>query len=211
MKFRWLAVFAACTLGTPGVSAQTSPKPDLSRAKTIVSQVCVACHALDGNSAQPVNPVLAGQHAAYTAKQLSNFKPQSGKPAERPHNVMSPMVANLSAEDFRNLAAYFELQQPKPRSARDAELVSLGQAIYRGGVASKGITACSACHGPNGAGMPTQYPRLAGQHAEYTVAQLQAFRAGARANDPNRMMRAVAGKLSDKEIAAVAEYISGLR
>lgn len=211
MYFRWPAILAACMFTVPGVLAQDSAKSDPFKAEAIVRQVCVACHALDGNSAQPVNPVLAGQHAAYTAKQLANFKSQSGKPAERPHNVMGPMVANLSAEDVRNLAAYFEMQRPKPRSARDAELVKLGQAIYRGGVPSKGITACGACHGPNGAGMPMQYPRLAGQHAEYTTAQLQAFRAGTRANDPNRMMRAVAEKLSDKEIAAVAEYISGLR
>ncbi|MDH3286139.1 MAG: cytochrome c4 [Betaproteobacteria bacterium] len=211
MNFRWLAMPVVCVLAAPGAWAQTPPKADPSKGQAIVSQVCVTCHALDGNSAQPVNPVLAGQHAGYTAKQLANFKSQGGKPAERPHNVMGPMVANLSVEDMRDLAAYFEMQQPKPRTARDAELVMLGQAIYRGGVASAGIAACSACHGPNGAGMPVQFPRLAGQYAEYTAAQLRAFRAGTRANDRNRMMRAVAGKLSDKEIAAVAEYISGLR
>jgi cytochrome c553 len=211
MYFRRLAMLVACALATFGAWAQTPSKADPSKGQAIVSQLCVACHALDGNSAQPVNPVLAGQHAEYTAKQLANFKSPGGKPAERPHNVMGPMVANLSAEDMRNLAAYFEMQKPKPRAARDAELVTLGQAIYRGGVASKEIAACSACHGPNGAGTPAQYPRLAGQYAEYTSAQLQAFRAGARANDPNRMMRTIAEKLSDNEIAAVAEYISGLR
>jgi len=204
-------MLGACTLAAFGALAQTPPKADPSKGQAIVSQVCVACHALDGNSVQPVNPVLAGQHAAYTAKQLANFKSQGGRPAERPHNVMSAMVANLSAEDMRNLAAYFEMQEPRPRAARDAELVALGQTIYRGGVASKAITACTACHGPNGAGMPVQYPRLAGQYAEYMAAQLRAFRAGARANDPNRMMRAIAEKLSDNEISAVAEYISGLR
>lgn len=211
MNPRWLAIFAACALTARCAWAQTAPNADASKGQAIVSQVCVACHALDGNSTQPVNPILAGQHAAYTAKQLANFKSQGGKPAERPHAVMSPMVANLSLEDIRNLAVYFELQKPKPRTAQDAELVSLGQAIYRGGAASKGITACTACHGPNGAGIPAQFPRLAGQYAEYTTEQLKAFRAGTRANDPNRMMRAVAEKLSDKEIAAVAEYISGLR
>ena len=124
---------------------------------------------------------------------------------------MAGMVANLSAEDMRNLAEYFETQKPRPRAARDPELVKLGQAIYRGGIASKSVAACTACHGPNGAGVPVQYPRLAGQFSEYTAAQLRAFRAGERVNDPNRTMRAIAEKLSDREIAAVAEYISGLR
>lgn len=211
MNFRWLAVLGVGSLATFGALAQAPLKPDPSKGRTIVNQLCVACHALDGNSAQPVNPILAGQHAQYTFKQLANFKSLSGKPAERPHNVMSAMVANLSVGDMRDLAAYFEMQKPTLRAARDAELARLGQAIYRGGVASKGIAACSACHGPSGAGMPVQYPRLAGQYAEYTSAQLRAFRAGARANDPNRMMRAVAEKLSDNEIAAVAEYLSGLR
>ncbi len=205
------ALLAAYALAIPAALAQSVPQGDLAKAQAIVSQVCVACHALDGNSAQPVNPILAGQHAAYTAKQLANFKSQGGKPAERPHNVMSPMVANLSDQDIRNLAVYFEQQQPKPGSAHDADLVRLGQAIYRGGIAAKGVAACSSCHGPDGAGIPVQYPRLAGQYAEYTTAQLRAFRSGTRANDSNRTMRALAAKLSDQEIAAVAEYISGLR
>jgi cytochrome c553 len=112
---------------------------------------------------------------------------------------------------MRDLAAYFESQKPKPRAARDAALVRAGQAIYRGGVLAKGVAACTACHGPNGAGVPAQFPRLAGQFPEYVAAQLKAFRAGERANDTNRTMRAVAEKLSDREIAALAEYISGLR
>ena len=211
MNFRWLAMPVACLLATAGAFAQVSLKADPSKARAIVSQVCVACHSLDGNSTQPVNPILAGQHASYMAKQLADFKSGGGKPARRPSNVMSAMVANLSVDDMHNLAAYFALQKPRPRAARDADLVSRGQAIYRGGVAAKKIAACSACHGPSGAGVPTQFPRLAGQYAEYVSAQLRAFRAGARANDPNRMMRAVAEKLSDDDIAAVAEYISGLR
>jgi cytochrome c553 len=124
---------------------------------------------------------------------------------------MAGMAATLSADDMRELAAYFETQTAAPRMARNAELVKFGQAIYRGGILSKNVAACSACHGPNGAGMPAQFPRLAGQFADYTAAQLRAFRSGERANDPNRMMRAVADKLSDREIVAVAEYISGLR
>jgi cytochrome c553 len=209
--FRRSALFVTCAFFIPSALAQSVPEADPSKGQAIVTQVCVACHALDGNSAQPVNPILAGQHAAYTVKQLANFRSQGGKPAERPHNVMSPLVANLSDQDIRNLAVYFEQQQPKPASAHDADLVRFGQAIYRGGIAAKGVAACSACHGPDGAGIPVQYPRLAGQYAEYTAAQLRAFRSGARANDPDRTMRALAAKLSDQEIAAVAEYISGLR
>ena len=205
------ALLVAYVFAIPAALSQSFPEADPSKAKPIISQLCVACHGLDGNSEQPVNPILAGQHAAYTAKQLANFKSQQGTPAERPHNVMSPMVANLSEQDIRNLAVYFAQQEPKPGSANDADLVKRGQAIYRGGIAAKGVAACSACHGPDGAGIPVQYPRLAGQYAEYTAAQLQAFRSGTRANDPNRTMRALAAKLSDQEIAAVAEYISGLR
>ncbi len=210
MNFRWPFMLLAGTLLSPSAAAQ-SAQADLARGQQVATQACAACHGADGNSAIAVNPVLAGQHADYTLKQLMNFKPQSGKPAERPNAVMAGMVAALSADDMRNVAAYFESQQPKPRAARDPALVKQGQAIYRGGILSKNVAACSACHGPNGAGMPAQYPRLAGQYAEYTAAQLKAFRTGERANDPNRTMRATAEKLSDREIAAVAEYIAGLR
>jgi cytochrome c553 len=177
----------------------------------VVTQVCAACHGIDGNSAIPANPSLAAQHPEYTLKQLLNFKPRDGKPAERTNAVMGGMVANLSADDMNNLAAYFAGQKPKLRAARDPEAVKLGQTIYRGGILRKGVAACASCHLPNGAGIPAQFPRLAGQHAEYTALQLKGFRSGERANDPNRMMRAVAAKLSDKEINAVAEYIAGLR
>jgi cytochrome c553 len=191
--------------------AQALPKADPSRAQQLVDQICASCHAADGNSTLSVNPVLAGQHADYILKQLMNFRSLDGKPAERLNAVMAGMVASLSAGDMRNLAAYFESQKRKPRVARDPELARLGQAIYRGGILARNLAACTACHGPNGTGMPAQFPRLAGQFPEYTTAQLRAFRSGERANDPNRMMRAVAEKLSDREIAALADYIAGLR
>jgi cytochrome c553 len=196
---------------TAVANAQSESKADPARGQQISGQVCAACHGADGNSPLAPNPILAGQHAEYTQKQLANFKAQGGKPAERPSAIMAGMVANLSADDMRSLAAYFEAQKPRPRAARDPELVKLGQAIYRGGILSKSVAACGACHGPNGAGVPAQFPRLAGQFSEYTTTQLKAFRSGERANDPNRTMRALAEKLSDREIAAVAEYISGLR
>ncbi len=209
-SWRLVAVVAGM-LAVHGVLAQGVIKGDPAKARQIVTQVCVACHAADGNSAIPVNPSLAAQHPEYTYKQLMNFKPQGSKSAERNNAVMAGMVANLSEDDMKNLAAYFAAQKAKPGVARDAALVKQGEAIYRGGVAAKGIPACASCHAPNGAGMPAQFPRLAGQHGEYTSGQLKAFRAGQRANDAAQMMRGVAAKMSDQEIAAVSEYIAGLR
>jgi cytochrome c553 len=212
MRFRRPVALIAGWLMASAPLAQGLPKSgDPAKGQQIASQVCAACHNADGNSTQAVNPVLAGQHSEYTFKQLQNFKPQGGKPAERPSPIMAGMVATLSVEDMRSVAVYFESQNPKLRAARDAALVRLGQSIYRGGILAKNVAACTACHGPNGAGAPAQFPRLAGQFPEYVVSQLRAFRSGERANDPNRTMRAVAEKLSDREIAAVAEYISGLR
>jgi len=211
MKSRWLLALVAGTLIPALALAQAPPKPDPTQARQLVDQICASCHAVDGTSTLSVNPILAGQHADYILKQLMNFRSLDGKPAERSNAVMAGMVASLSAVDMRNLAAYFEAQKRKPRVARDPELARLGQAIYRGGILAKNVAACTACHGPNGTGMPAQFPRLAGQFPEYTTAQLRAFRSGERTNDPNRMMRAVAEKLSDREVAALAEYIAGLR
>ena len=193
------------------VAAEPPFKGDAGKAQGIVNQVCAACHAADGNSQIAVNPKLAGQIPEYLHKQLMNFKPAGGKKAERSNPVMAGMVGNLSSEDMRNLAAYFAGQTAKPGAAKSKDLVALGQKIYRGGLAAKGVAACSSCHGPNGAGMPSQYPRVSGQHAEYVEAQLKAFRSGERANDPNASMRTVADKLSDREIQAVADYVAGLR
>jgi cytochrome c553 len=208
--WRLLAVVVGA-LAAQNVLAQGVIKGDPAKAQQIVAQVCAACHAADGNSAITMNPSLAGQHPEYTYKQLMNFKSQGGKPAERNNGIMAGMVANLSEDDMKNLAAYFAAQKARPGVARDAKLVKQGEAIYRGGVAGKGVPACASCHAPNGAGMPAQFPRLAGQHAEYTSTQLKAFRAGQRTNDAAHMMRGVAGKMSDQEIAAVSEYIAGLR
>jgi cytochrome c553 len=205
----WAAV--AVALVAPAALAQGVVKGDLAKAQPIVTQVCVACHAVDGNSAIPANPNLAGQHPEYTYKQLRNFKSQGGKPAERSNGVMAGMVANLSDDDMKNLAVYFAAQKPKSQAARDAALAKQGESIYRGGIQAKGVAACASCHAPNGTGMPAQFPRVAGQYAEYTAAQLTAFRAGQRANDPAQMMRMIAAKMSDQEIKAVSEYIAGLR
>ena len=178
---------------------------DPAKAQVIVNQVCAACHGVDGNSPLSANPSLAGQHSEYLLKQLTEFK--SGA---RSNPVMTGMVANLSPDDMRNLAAYYSAQIPKQMGAKDKDLAAQGRKLYRGGNPSNNIAACAGCHSPNGSGIPAQYPRLASQHADYVAAQLKSFRAGDRANDPNQMMRATAIKLTDKEIAALAEYISGL-
>jgi cytochrome c553 len=188
-------------------AAEPAAKVDPAQAQQIVTKVCAGCHAADGNSVSPVNPVLAGQHADYIAKQLADFKSNT----ERKNPVMLGMSASLSPQDMKNLGAYFEGQKPKTRAAKDPALVKRGQQIYRGGIMAKGVAACTSCHGPNGAGIPAQFPRVAGQFPEYIAAQLQGFRAGERANDPNSMMRTVAAGLSDAEIKAVSEYIAGLR
>jgi len=177
----------------------------------IASQVCAACHAADGNGTAPANPKIAGQFPGYLHKQLMDFKAQGGKKPARESAIMAGMVANLSEADMAGLATYYAGQPLRPSGAADKDLASLGQKIWRGGVAASGVPACAGCHGPAGAGMPSQYPRLAGQFAEYTVAQLKAFREGARVNDPSGMMRGVAARLSERQIRAVAEYAAGLR
>ena len=203
-----MAIFAATLAG----AAEPTFKGDAAKAQAIVNQVCVGCHAADGNSAVALNPKLAGQFPEYLFKQMTNFKPAAaGKKAERENPVMAGMVAGLSTDDMRNLAVYYAGQVAKPANAKNKDLVATGQKIYRGGIAAKGVAACASCHGPNGAGMPAQYPRLSGQHAEYTEGQLKAFREGTRANDVSSMMRMVAAKLSDREIQAVSDYIAGLR
>ena len=205
------SVASAAALWSGTVAAQDAAKPDPAKGKNIASQVCAACHAADGNSAAAANPKLAGQGYDYLHKQLVNFQAQGGKKAERDNAVMAGMTANLSPVDMKNIAAYYASQKLIPASAKDKELASLGQKIYRGGNAASGVAACAGCHGPTGMGIPSQYPRISGQFAEYVELQLKAFRAGTRANDPNGMMRGVAGRMSDREIQAVSEYVAGLR
>lgn len=206
-----IIALAAILAAAAATAAEPPFKGDAAKAQGMVNQVCAACHAADGNSQIAVNPKLGGQIPEYLNKQLANFKAAAGKKAERDNPVMAGMVAGLSPEDMRNVAAYYAGQPAKPGAAKSKDLVALGQKIYRGGIAGKGVAACASCHGPNGAGMPAQYPRLSGQHAEYVEAQLKAFRSGERANDPGSMMRGVAEKLSDREIQGVSDYIAGLR
>ena len=201
-----LMVASAATAATPAATE----KIDLAKGQAIVTQVCAACHAADGNSLIPVNPKLAAQHPDYIAKQLHNFKVKPGaKEAERANAVMAAFAAGLSDGDIRNVSAYLGSQTLKPAVAKSKDTVDLGRKIYRGGIAEKGVPACAGCHSPNGAGIPAQYPRLGGQHAEYTESQLVAFRGGVRKN--NVQMVGIAARLSDLEMKAVSDYIAGLR
>jgi cytochrome c553 len=165
---------------------------------------CASCHGAAGNSTIAVNPKLAGQIAAYTHKQLVDFTtPQRNQP------VMTTYAKMLSDAEKRDVSAYLATQVQKQGAAKDKDTVELGKKIYRGGIAERGVAACASCHGANGNGIPSQYPRLAGQHQDYTVAQLQAFKGGARANSPQ--MTTLSQRMSDQEMKAVADYIAGLK
>ena len=192
--------FSASAAETPAVVAPV----EKNTVAQITSTICAACHNADGNSVITLNPKLAGQHPDYLVKQLTEFK--SGK---RANAVMSGMAAMLSDEDMKGVAAYFSNQNLVLGKAKTNGTGSLGEKIYRGGIASTNVPACAACHGANGAGIPKQFPRLGGQHSDYTLAQLRTFRTGERANAP--MMMAIATKMTDSEMAAVADYIQGLR
>ena len=204
-----MTALAAGLLAAAGAHAQAAGKPDPAKAQKLVDEVCAACHGADGNSSAPANPKLAAQHADYLRKQLHDFKAPEGKAAARPSAVMAGMVTILSDDDMNNLAAYYSAQKLKPSTARNKDTVALGQQIYRGGIAAKNVPACSGCHSPNGAGMPAEYPALAGQFADYTQDQQVQFRAGKRHNSPQ--MTAIAARLSDVEIQALSDYIAGLR
>ncbi len=213
MKRSLLALLCVMTaIGAQATdAAKAAPKGDATRGQAIATTVCAACHGADGNSQLAVNPKLAGQHPEYLFKQMKNFKAADGKPAERNSAIMNGMIAAFDDGQMRDLAAYFGSQVQTGDVAKNRETVELGQKLYRSGDLAKGLPACAACHGPAGAGLPAQYPRIGGQFAEYTEAQLKSFRDGVRANDPNKMMRMVAIKMTDAEIKAVSDYIAGLR
>ncbi|CAM2149520.1 MULTISPECIES: c-type cytochrome [Paraburkholderia] len=213
LNFAIVTITAGLAAGVSMIAMAADPatpaKPDLARGQAIAAQVCAACHAADGNSAGGAYPKLAGQHADYLVKQLKDFKPQpGGKPPVRNNAIMAGFASALSDQDMINVAAWFASQTPKPGFAHDAKTVPLGQKIWRGGIADKGVPACAACHGPTGQGIPIQYPRLSGQWSEYLVTQLTAFQQGTRNN--NEPMHTISHRLSDDEIKAVADYAAGL-
>jgi cytochrome c553 len=187
-------------------------KPDLAKGEALYNNgdtarnlpSCSSCHGAAGNSTISANPKLAGQHEAYLVKQLSNFQTP-----ERNQAVMSLYAKALKADEIANLAAYLGAQVQKPGAAKNKDIVAMGKKIWRAGIAEKNVPACAGCHSPNGAGIPAQYPRLAGQHQDYTVAQLAAFRSLARKN--STQMNTISKNLSEEEIKAVADYAAGLK
>lgn len=195
----------ATTLALSALCATAQDKkPDLAKGEASFGAVCAACHGADGNSGTPENPKLAQQHPQYLIKQLQEFK--SGK---RNNAIMKGFAAALSEQDMANIAYWVASKPAKAGFAKDKDLVALGERIYRGGIAERSVAACAGCHSPNGAGIPAQYPRLSGQHADYAKAQLTAFRDGVRVN--SLPMAQVAARLNDREIRAVADYMAGLR
>lgn len=211
MSFFSAAAIALASHAQADEAAQSAAyKGDATKGQPLASSVCGACHGPDGNSPSSANPKLAGQHAAYLFKQMKNFKAGPDGKSERVNAIMNGMIAPYTEEQMKDFAAYFAAQKQTGGEVKNRESLELGRKLYRGGDASKGLPACAACHGPAGAGLPAQYPRIAGQFAEYTEAQLKAFRLGERANDPNKMMQMVAVKMTDAEIRAVADYIAGL-
>jgi cytochrome c553 len=206
-----LIVFSSTAYAADAPTA-TPAKPDPAKGEALFTNgdagrnitACISCHGAAGNSTIVQNPRLAGQNEAYIVKELNNFKT-----ADRSNPIMSPMAKLLTDDDIKNLAAYLSVQVPKSDAAKNAATLALGKQIYRGGIADKNVPACAACHGPTGAGIPVQYPRLAGQHEDYTVAELTNFRAGTRTN--SAPMTTIAARLSDNEIKAVSDYIAGLK
>jgi cbb3-type cytochrome c oxidase subunit III len=213
MKMIVQLLLAAAVAATPFLAnaADASPaavakvvKPDLAKGEATYAAVCAACHGADGNSGTPTFPRLSQQHPEYLVKQLQEFKSD-----KRANAIMKGFATMLSDEDMKNVSYWVASKSAKPGSASDKQLVMLGERIYRGGIADRQIAACAGCHSPNGAGIPSLYPRLSGQHADYSVAQLTAFRDGTRKN--SLQMNQVAAKLNDREIKAVADYVAGLR
>jgi cytochrome c553 len=208
MKSTVVLIFAAIfasPFASPLFAAENKAtfKPDLAKGQATAA-TCMACHTADGTRGLPANPILQGQHPEYLVKQLTEFK--AGK---RKNAIMQGFAAILSEEDMKNVAAFYASKPALPGVAKNKDTVTLGEQIYRGGIMAKQVPACAGCHSPTGAGIPSQYPRIGGQHMEYTESQLTAFRSGLRAN--NAQMMTISARLSDTELKAVSDYIAGLR
>lgn len=201
-----------CALAMPlAASAQeaAAPRPDLKRGQEVANSICAACHGADGNSTIGVNPKLSGQDTVYLLKQLNDYARPAGDKNARVNSIMTGILGGIPAADRLHVAAFYASQPHTPGAARNRDTLETGQRIYRAGIPERGVPACGGCHSPSGAGIPAQYPRLAGQHAEYTVSQLKAFHDGTRRN--NVPMAQIAARLSDAEMNAVADYVAGLR
>ena len=207
MKSTPALIFSALAAVLVGSAWAAAPAPafkaDPAKGQTLAT-ACMACHTADGSRGAPANPILQGQHPEYLVKQLQEFK--SGK---RKNPVMMGFASALSEDDMRHIAAFYAGKVAKPGAAKNKDTIRLGESIYRGGIVAKGVPACAGCHGPTGAGIPAQYPRLGGQHGDYTESQMVGFRSGARGN--SAQMMTIAARMSDLEIKAVSDYIAGLR
>jgi cytochrome c553 len=201
-----LSLLAASFIAPAAAAESHAPakQPDLAKGEAISTNVCAACHTADATRGAAANPILKGQHPEYLAKQLQDFKTD-----KRKNPVMKGFASALSEQDMRDVAAFYASKPPSLGTAKSKATIELGQKIYRGGIADRGVPACAGCHGPTGSGVPSQYPRLRGQHADYTEAQLKAFRANTRQNSPQ--MVGIVSKMNDAEIKAVADYIAGMR
>jgi len=211
------SLFAALMTVTAGAALAAAPaaapvKVDAAKGATLYADgdaarglpACVSCHGASGNSTIAANPKLAGQSDAYLYKQLVNFTAP-----ERNNAVMSTFAKMLTDEEKKNISAYLSTQEQKAGAAKNKDTVELGKKIYRGGIAERSVPACASCHGPAGAGIPAQYPRIGGQHQDYTAAQLTLFRGDGRKN--SEQMSTIAKRMSDDEIKAVADYVAGLK
>jgi cytochrome c553 len=199
-----LLLSACFSLPVAAADAPAAAKPDLAKGEAISTNVCVACHANDGSRGSPANPIIQGQHPEYLYKQLIEYK--AGK---RKNPIMQGIASALSEDDMKNVSAFYATKNPRPGFAKSKDTIQLGERIYRGGIFDRNVPACAGCHSPTGGGIPSQYPRVAGQHAEYNEAQLVAFRIGARNN--SAQMVGIAAKMNDREIKAVSDYMAGLR
>lgn len=218
--FKNMVLLAALAMAAPLAAEETAADSNdaapaapaaPASAQEIASGVCAGCHNPDGNSVIPMNPILAAQHAEYITKQLMDFKATETEPAKRNSPVMSSMVAALSQDDMKKLGEYYAQQKTVPSQvAADEKLLETGKILYHGGNIEHGVPACASCHGPNGSGIPPRYPGVAGQHAEYTLTQLNLFNTGDRAND-NNVMQKVVSRMSAQEKRAVSVYISTMR
>lgn len=213
VKSLFVAALAVSTIaGARAATPQAAAKVDPAKGETLYVNgdgarnivACVSCHGAAGNSTIALNPKLAAQHEAYLHKQLVDF---TG--ATRNNAVMTGFAKALSDEDMKNISAYLSAQKPGPGAAKNKDTVDAGKKIYRAGIAGVNIPACAGCHSPNGAGNPAQYPRIGGQHQDYTAAQLISFRAGTRSN--SAQMTAIAKRMTDDEIKAVSDYVAGLK
>ena len=182
---------------------------DAKKGAALAQGLCAACHASDGNSVIPSNPILAGQHYSYLKNQLNYFQVKEGEnKAKRENAVMLGIASGLSSDDIDNLSAYYSQQTIKPSYASNIELAKAGEVVYKAGDDIRGIPSCSSCHGPRGLGVPGQFPRISGQHATYTASTLKSYKNGSRAN--NKQMMAISSRLTEEQINALAEYLAGL-